>query len=93
MPKAEVAYYDFHGREPKTRKKVNFHNPKTLIVLGKAKAIEYVCNKYHGGGDGRRATYRHVFTTPALVCMDEKQNGQLYIIGRKVKVTSAGIEN
>lgn len=86
-------YFQFHGKNPKYKKNYSFRQPETLIVLGEAHAIEYTCSKLHGGGDGKRAIYRHVFETPAKVCMDETGKKQLYIVGSKLKVTEAGIEN
>lgn len=86
-------YEEFHGRRLKRIRRRTIHYPEKLIVLGKAVAIEYECSKYNGGGDGTKATYRHVFETPSLVCMDERGKKQLYIIGSKIRVTEAGIEN
>jgi len=86
-------YKSFHGHEPRSREKFRFDNPKGLVILGRAVAVEYACDKQHGGGDGKLAVYRHEFETPSLVCMDEKGKRQLYIIGDKIKVTEAGIEN
>lgn len=74
-------------------KDVNFHVPKQLVFLGKAIAIEYECDKWNGGGDGTKAVYRHTFETPAVVAMDERGKKQIYIIGDRLKVTDAGIEN
>lgn len=86
-------YREFHGKSPRYKKQVNFHTPKRLVRLGKVHAIEYVCSKKNGGGDGRTAIYRHEFETPTHLCMDEEKSGQLYILGEKVIVTEAGIEN
>lgn len=93
MPDPYDKYVEFHGKQPKRSRRVNFHKPKTLIILGKAHAIEYVTDKLHGGGDGKEAIYRHTFETPALVCMDETGRKQLYVIGKDLVVTEAGIEN
>lgn len=90
---AQRKYHDFHGRTVQWKKKFDFHTPKTLIILGKAIAVEYECDKLHGGGDGKKAIYRHEIETPAYVCMDETGRRQLYIVGNKLKVTEAGIEN
>jgi len=86
-------YIEFHGKNPSRRRKIDFHAPKRLVVLGKAKAIEYCCSKRHGGGDGRNAIYRHEFETPMYLCMDERKGKQLYILGGRLKVTEAGVEN
>lgn len=86
-------YVEFHGKQPKRSRRVNFHRPRTLVILGKATAIEYECDKLHGGGDGQKAVYRHEFETPCLVCMDETGKRQLYIVGKDLTVTEAGIEN
>lgn len=71
----------------------DFRPPKELIILGKAMAVEYECSKYNGGGDGKKAVYRHEFETPCYVCMDRSGKRQLYIVGNRLKVTEAGIEN
>jgi hypothetical protein len=86
-------YREFHGKNPRRQTGQRFHIPKQLVLLGKAVAIEYETDKLNGGGDGRRAVYRHEFETPAIVCMDETAHNQLYVIGSKIKVTDAGIEN
>lgn len=93
MPGGLSRYFMFHGRRTRKRRNVFFHKPRELIVLGEAVAVEYACNKKHGGGDGKKAVYRHEFETPVVLCMDERCRGQLYIIGKEVKVTSAGVEN
>jgi hypothetical protein len=93
MRKAIEKYEMFHGKRAKVVKQVNLKTPKQLILLGKAHAIEYVTNKINGGGDGTTATYRHVFETPCILAMDQSARNQLYIIGSKLKVTEAGIEN
>jgi hypothetical protein len=86
-------YQTFHGKLTRRKRSVDFHVPKGLVVLGKAVAIEYRCSKWNGGGDGTEAVYRHEFETPAYVCADERMRNQIYIIGNRVKVTDAGIEN
>lgn len=85
-------YEEFHGRRVSNVDDVNFHIPRKLVLLGKAVAIEYECDKYNGGGDGKKAVYRHEFETPSMVCMDETGRKQLYIVGRELKVTERGIE-
>jgi hypothetical protein len=91
---ARKAYHAFHGRRVRRVKKIRYDNPKSpLICLGEAVAIEYACDKLHGGGDGKLAVYRHCFTTPVKVFMDQTKKRQLYIIGERLKVTDAGIEN
>lgn len=90
----ERGYREFHGHPSRRRTSWDFHVPRGgLVILGKAVAIEYETDKLNGGGDGQRAVYRHEFTTPCLVCMDERGRRQLYVIGKKLKVTDAGIEN
>ena len=86
-------YTMFHGKQPHEIRPVKFHVPKNFILLGEAVAIEYKCKKINGGGTGRVETFRHVFETSPILCMDEKAKGQLYILGDKVKVTKEGIEN
>ena len=93
MKSAEERYEDFHGHGIRYRKRYDFHTPKKLVILGKAIAIEYECDKQNGGGDGKKAIYRHEFETPCFVCMDETGRKQLYVIGSRLKTTEAGIEN
>ena len=84
-------YEQFHGKDPRSVKSKNFHVPKKLVYLGDAVAIEYRCDKLNGGGDGKKATYRHKFDPGAILCMDETGKGQLYVLGGKIKVDDAGI--
>lgn len=91
--RARRAYRSFHGRRVRKVTKINFDVPKQLVYLGEAVAIEYACDKNNGGGDGTMAVYRHEFETPVKLFMDAKKKRQLYIIGKRLKVTNAGIEN
>jgi hypothetical protein len=89
---ASRLYERFHGHPVRWRRGKGFHVPHELVVLGRAVAVEYECDKRHGGGDGHTAVYRHEFETPSYVCADERGRGQLYIIGGRLIVTDAGIE-
>ena len=91
--RARRAYKSFHGRQVRRVTSINFVPPKQLICLGRAVAVEYECDKNNGGGDGTKAVYRHEFETPVLLFMDTTKKRQLYIIGSRLKVTNAGIEN
>ncbi len=72
---------------------IDFHVPKNLIFLGQAVSIVYLCNKKHGGGDGKLTEFEHEFETPVDLYMDETGKTQLYLIGKKVVVTADGIQN
>lgn len=89
---AKDRYKDFHGKGYRRVSAVNLHMPRQLVLLGRAVAIEYECDKLKGGGDGKKAIYRHEFETPAMVCMDERGKKQLYIIGKDIFVDEAGIQ-
>lgn len=86
-------YEDFHGRNVRSIRTRKIHVPESLIFLGDLSAIEYVSNKFNGGGDGRRAIYRHKFKSGAKLYMDERGSFQLYIIGNKIRVNHTGIRN
>lgn len=90
------AYEKFHGKEPQGIITLSVDTlrgfPKNLVCLGEAIKIVYKCNKRNGGGDGRMAFYKHSFSKGTLICTDRKMK-QLYIVGKKLKITSAGIEN
>jgi len=90
---AAKQYEKFHGKPVPRNRQWNFHTPKTLVILGEAVSVEYRCDKLNGGGDGKKAVYRHEFDSGAYICMDEKSRTQLYIIGKKIIVTAAGIEH
>jgi len=90
---AESRYQQFHGKPVPRKRQWDFHTPKQLVILGEAVAIEYRCDKLHGGGDGKKAVYRHKFDSGAFVCMDETGRKQIYVVGPKITVTEAGIEN
>lgn len=93
MRNAVNRYRQFHGRTPRFRQNIKFHQPKKLIRLGRAVRIEYESDKLHGGGDGQTCIYYHDHTTPVYLYMDETGRKQLYLIGSRLKVTKAGIEN
>jgi hypothetical protein len=86
-------YEAFHGRTVRSIRTETFHVPDTLIFLGSVHAIEYVSNKFNGGGDGRKAIYRHKFSKGAKLYMDERGAFQLYIKGSKIRVNNTGIRN
>jgi len=88
-----VGYRAFHGHDPRFATKYDLHVPKTLVILGRAVAVEYESDKINGGGDGRKNVFRHTFSRNTILAMDERNKNQLYILGKKLKVTSAGIEN
>jgi len=90
---AEDLFEKFHGKPARRQDSVEFHVPRKLVYLGEAVAIEYRCSKLNGGGDGKRAVYRHEFETPAKVCMDETGRKCLFIIGSKLIVDDEGIKN
>jgi len=87
------SYQEFHGHDPRTKRSWNFHVPKGFVILGKAIAVEYETDKLNGGGDGKKAVYRHEFDKSTLLLMDERQAKQLYIVGPKLIVTDRGIEH
>jgi hypothetical protein len=84
-------YEDFHGKPARNKKMQEFYVPESLVYLGEAIAVEYRCSKLNGGGDGKRAVYRHKFETPAMLCMDERAKKQLFILGPSIAVNSRGI--
>lgn len=87
-------FWQFWGKSPNRKVKKKFHDPKELIFLGRAVRIEYLSDKKHGTRyPGEKAVYYHDFTSPVALCMDEKAGGQLYLMGKKIKVTENGIEN
>jgi hypothetical protein len=90
---ASNPYNAFHGHGPRSVTRYDMHQPRQLIILGRATAIEYESDKVHGGGDGKKNVFRHKFAPGTILAMDERAKGQLYIIGKRLKVTSAGIEN
>jgi hypothetical protein len=93
-PQKVVKKYEmFHGKKVSSVTQTAFHVPEYLIYLGEAESISYRCNKKNGGGDGKTAIYTHKIETPAKLYMDERCKKQLYIIGSKLIVTEAGIEN
>jgi len=92
-PSTAELYQAFHGRMPGNKEVTPFYDPASLIALGRAVAVIYECKKENGGGDGRLNRFIHEFETPAGLFMDERGGRQLYILGPKIIVTDAGIEN
>ena len=86
-------YEKFWGRRVRSASKRKVHIPSTLISLGNAVAIEYLSDKWNGGGDGRKAIYRHKFSPGTKLYMDETGKRQLYIMGSRLRVGEPGIIN
>lgn len=90
---ARSMHRTFHGRKIRKKGSVKYSEPNALVYLGRAKRIEYVSDKHHGGGDGLTAVYYHDFGRGVYLYTDE--NGkQLYILknGENYKqVTRDGI--
>ena len=94
--KEKDAYAKFHGHTPRSRISLEVTTakgfPKRLVFLAEAHSIVYRSDKKNGGGDGRSALYEHKFSKGTLLCTDPAMR-QLYIVGKKLKVTDRGIEN
>lgn len=86
-------YQQFHGRSPRRSRFKRFYQPRHLIRLGQCVRIEYLADKYNGGGDGKKTLYYHDHETPVYLYMDERGAFQLYLLGDELKVTRRGIEN
>jgi hypothetical protein len=93
MPTPIELYRAFHGRRKAPWTAREFHIPRALIFLGQAVSIVYLSNKRNGGGDGKLCEYEHEFETPVDLYMDERGKHQLYLLGRRLVVTSDGIQN
>lgn len=88
--KAERIRAAFQGEPVDSARKVPKPKPLVLVALGRAVAIEYESDKRNGGGDGKKAIYRHKFAPDDIVATD--QDGRtLYIIGPRLRVNSRGI--
>lgn len=93
IERAKKVHKLFHGKPATKARSVDFVDPETLIVLGRAVAIEYECDKINGAPAsvaGRKATYRHKLGVGDLLCTDQTKR-KLYIIGPRLRVTSRGI--
>jgi hypothetical protein len=92
MSSAHKLYAKFHGRASRREMEVTIPDFDTLVVLGKAVAVEYECDKLNGGGDGTTATYRHELHAGDILCADP--SGKiLVILGPKLAVKEEGIVN
>ena len=93
VQKATKVYRGFHGRTVRKKREIPFIQPKTLVYLGRAIAIEYECDKINGtpaGGEGDLAVYRHECHEDNILCTDESGR-QLYLLGPHQRVTPRGI--
>lgn len=90
IKRAERIRAAFQGEPVDEAREVRKPAPLVLVALGRAVAIEYESNKKNGGGDGKRATYRHEFHPGDILATD--QDGRtLYVIGPRLRVNSRGI--
>lgn len=87
-------YETFHGRKPSgIVGEVDIPvDSEGVVVLGRAVAIEYECNKLNGGGDGKSALYRHEFH-PEDVLLATDTGTMLLVVGPKLHITDEGIVN
>jgi len=92
IKKVYQMYRDFHGHSPRNKGIVDFIIPEELVILGDAVSVTYATDKKNGGGDGKYFNYKHEFESPCILATD-RTGKQLYILGDKLKVTKAGIEN
>ena len=92
MRRSRNPFWMFHGKQPTEKVDMRFTIPSEFVRLGRAIAIEYECDKAHGGGDGQKAVYRHEFHKDDLLLMDQTQR-QLFVLGPRLRVTQAGIED
>jgi hypothetical protein len=93
MNLAQKAYRRFHGKPPDKTIETIFTVPDKLVYLGEAVSIIYKSDKKHGGGNGTPRLFKHDFKSGVFLAMDKSAKRQLYIIGNRLKVTQAGIEN
>ena len=84
--KIDKLYEDFSGFEKSGEYKTELGQTKKLAYLGKAIAIEYEAQKH---SDKKSHVYRHEFENPAIVASNGKD---IFIIGKKIIVTTRGIE-
>lgn len=90
VSRAERIRAAFQGEPVDSAREVPKPQPLVLVALGRAVAIEYESDKRNGGGDGKKATYRHKFAAGDILATD--QDGRtLYIIGPKLRINSRGI--
>jgi hypothetical protein len=85
--KAYKLYHEFRESPPDRGRVVEFEMPKTLMVMGNVKAIEYDTTR------GRKLElYRHDFAAGSrpLLCADAA-TGALFIIEGRYRVTKRGI--
>jgi hypothetical protein len=88
--KAKRVREAFQGEPVDHAERVRRPDPKVLVLLGRAVAIEYECDKHNGGGDGTKAIYRHEFHKGDILATDQEAK-TLYIIGSRLRVNSRGI--
>jgi hypothetical protein len=91
MKKANSLYRRFHGRTPEVSGQLAWPTaPEGVVVLGRAIAIEYECNKLNGGGDGELAVYRHDFHKDDVL-LATPDGKMLVVVGPKLNVETRGI--
>lgn len=95
LERAKRTHKLFHGKPATVATPIAFEDPQELVILGRAVAIEYECDKINGAPKsvaGRKATYRHVLDKDDILATDQTRK-KLYIIGPKLRVTARGIVN
>lgn len=93
--KGAKLYETFHGKTPKTTKTVNLPPIREMVVLGRAVAIEYECEKLNGvkpSRAGKRNIFRHEMPKGNILSTNE--SGSILIVrGPKLSVKESGINH
>lgn len=86
LKKAYELYADFRETKPNKIRRIEFDPPKSLMVMGNVRAIEYDTTR------GRKVEmYKHIFAPGSRPYLCADQHGQLFIIEGRYHVTERGI--
>ncbi len=86
LRKAYKLYSEFREETPKRGRRIEFHLPKAVMVMGTVRAISYDTTRR-----GKTELYKHDFAPGSRPLLCASGDGRLFLIEGRYHVTDRGI--
>lgn len=90
----EDLYETFHGKPANGVERIGWRDPKHLVYLGEADAVEYTTDKVNGAPSaraGKKTSYRHSMLRKGNKLFTNEDGTMLIILGPNLRVEDRGI--
>lgn len=87
-------YETFHGKPATGTERIEWRDPKHLVYLGEAEAVEYATDKVNGAPAdraGKKTSYRHSMLRKGNKLFTNEDGTMLIILGPSLRVEDRGI--